>query len=113
MKILFVCSANVDRSPTAECLYGNEPGLEVKSAGASPWARKPVSAELIEWADVVLCMEDWQKQFIEREFREVITKQKIGNLDIRDTYRYMQPLLIEIIKEKTDAWLLENQCKQS
>ena len=31
-KILFVCSANIDRSPSVEHIYANQTGLEVKSA---------------------------------------------------------------------------------
>jgi protein-tyrosine-phosphatase len=34
-KVLFVCTGNYDRSPTAENMYKNVKGLEVKSAGIS------------------------------------------------------------------------------
>ena len=107
-KILFLCSANMDRSPTAERIYADREGFEVKSAGVSWFARMQVSAELLEWADVILCMEEWQKQSIEKEYSEIIAHKKLDSLNVPDDYRYMNPLLVEIIKEKTDAWLLEN-----
>jgi predicted protein tyrosine phosphatase len=47
----------MDRSPTAERIYANHPGLEVKSAGVSSYAVTPVSPELLQWADVILTME--------------------------------------------------------
>ena len=61
IKILFVCSANIDRSPTAEHIYANQTGLEVKSAGVSWYAQQPVTTELLQWADVILCMEEEHK----------------------------------------------------
>ena len=105
-KILFVCSANVDRSPTAERIYKNKPGMEVKSAGVSLYATTPISAELIQWADVVLCMSKWQKMEIEKRF--VIENTVIDYLDIEDDYSYMERKLVEIITKKVDAWLKIN-----
>ena len=48
MKILFVCSANEDRSPTAERLYSNHPGLEVKSA-MHPNLQKEIKEKMDAW----------------------------------------------------------------
>jgi len=109
IKILFVCTANIDRSPTAERIYSNYPEFEVKSAGISWFARIPVTEELIEWADVILCMQDFHKQFIEEEFPDAIANKTIDYLGVSDIYNYMHPALVEIIKEKTDAWLKEYQ----
>jgi protein-tyrosine-phosphatase len=38
-RILFVCTANVDRSRTAEDLYRADPRYEVLSAGTAAFAR--------------------------------------------------------------------------
>jgi len=102
-KILFVCSANVDRSPTAERIYKNHPGLEVKSAGTGLYATTHISEELIQWADAILCMEKWHKIDIENNF--LIENKEIVCLDIYDDYNYMEPKLVEIITKKVDAWL--------
>ncbi len=53
MKLLFVCSRNRRRSPTAEIAFLGLPDIEVMSAGTPVDAENPVSAELIEWADIV------------------------------------------------------------
>jgi len=112
-KILFVCSANIDRSPTAERIYADNSELEVMSAGTLWFAHKPVSIEYIEWADVILCMKDHHKQFIEQKFSEALANKPIDYLDVEDIYPYMHPKLVEIIKEKTDRWLKEYKNKQS
>ena len=111
MKILFVCSANQDRSPTAENIYKNHPGLEVKSAGVSWYARMPVSYDLVNWADVILTMEEWQQDEIVEDYAELISCKTIDYLDVPDMYRYMHPLLQKIIREKVDTWLNKNQQK--
>ena len=108
-KILFVCSANADRSPTAERIYKDREGFEVKSAGISRHAQVQVSAELLEWADVILCMEEWQKYSIQRTYAGIISDKEIGHLNVPDMYPYMYPKLIDLITEKVDAWLLEHQ----
>ena len=47
-RILFVCTANVDRSPTAEFLYLGDPRYEVHSAGTAPFATNPVTREMLQ-----------------------------------------------------------------
>ena len=56
-RFLFICSRNQLRSPTAEQLFSTHPGLEVASAGTSPDAVTPLSAEAVEWADTIFVME--------------------------------------------------------
>ena len=105
MKILFVCSANVDRSPTAESIYSGRSDLEVKSAGVSDYARIPVCAELIQWADAVLCMEKRHILKIKKKFPGITTNKIIDSLDVPDVFPYMNNNLVNMLREKTDAWL--------
>ncbi|NVN90410.1 MAG: hypothetical protein HXX11_07365 [Desulfuromonadales bacterium] len=48
MKLLFVCSRNRLRSPTAEAVFSTFPGVEARSAGTSHDAEETISAELID-----------------------------------------------------------------
>ena len=105
MKILFVCSANVDRSPTAENIYSGRRDLEVKSAGVSDYARIPVSVELIQWADIILCMEGRHTKKIKKKYPGIIENKIIDSLDVPDEFDYMNKSLVNMIREKTDAWL--------
>ena len=52
-KLLFVCSENRLRSPTAEAVFSEYEGVEAVSAGTNDDAETPVSGDLIEWADVI------------------------------------------------------------
>jgi protein-tyrosine-phosphatase len=63
MKLLFVCSRNRLRSPTAEAVFSSYPGIEFMSAGTNKDAETPVSAELIEWADGILVMERTHQRY--------------------------------------------------
>ena len=55
--VLFVCSGNRDRSPTAEQLFQDVPGWDVKSAGTWPDAETKVTKEMLDWADRIFVME--------------------------------------------------------
>ena len=109
MNILFVCHANLDRSPTAEQIYANRPGLEVKSAGVGWYAQQPVTAALLQWADAVLCMEEEHKKYIVEDFESVISGKVIDSLDVEDIHPCMHPKLVKIITEKVDAWLSKHR----
>jgi len=111
MKILFVYTANIDRSPTAELIYSQRIDLEVKSAGIYNYAMTPISLELINWADIILCMEKKHKQNIEKKYSTHIENKVIDFLDVPDIYDYMNINLVNIIREKTDAWLYKYNLK--
>lgn len=48
-RALFICSRNRLRSPTAERLFADWPGVESDSAGLASDAEVPLSAEQVEW----------------------------------------------------------------
>ncbi|MGH8106566.1 MAG: phosphotyrosine protein phosphatase, partial [Arenimonas sp.] len=56
--ILFICSRNQWRSPTAEKIWHQRHGVSARSAGTSPNARRTVSAKDFQWADIIFVMED-------------------------------------------------------
>ena len=107
-KILFVCTANVDRSPTAEKIYSKYEGFQVDSAGIAYYATTPINEKLIQWADVILCMEERHKKSIENGFSNILDNKIIDYLNIPDNYEYMDYTLQRIIKDKTDAWLIKH-----
>lgn len=97
-RLLFVCSQNVLRSPTAAKVFSGWPGLEVKSAGTDRDAIVPLNAELIAWADVVAVMEIWHRDRILKRFRNAMAGKRLVVLGIPDQYDYMAPALVEILK---------------
>lgn len=102
-RILFVCTANVDRSPTAEAILRGVDGFEVRSAGIWPNARKRITEGLIDWADVIFAMEEHHKDAIVALKPEA--ENKIVVLDIPDIYARSDPRLIKLLKDKLSEYL--------
>ena len=104
MKILFVCSRNKWRSLTAENIYKNLSGHQVRSAGTEPSARVKINENHIEWADLIFVMEKKHKQRIAEKFPNALDKQIII-LGIPDEYQFMDEELIEELNAGTAAYL--------
>lgn len=105
MNVLFVCSKNKWRSPTAEKIYQNRPMIQVKSAGTSKFAKRKISKKDILWADIIFAMESKHKERILSEFRELMPNKTIYILKIPDIFGYMDHLLIEKILTAVDPIL--------
>ena len=102
IKVLFVCSKNQWRSPTGEAVFRKDPGLSVRSAGTSRSARHTISVADIRWANVILVMEDKHLSRLRAQFRDEVRYKAMHALDIPDLYRYMDPALVEILREKAE-----------
>lgn len=105
MRILFVCSENRLRSPTAETVFSQYDGIEAIGAGTNRDCRTPVSGDLIDWADVILVMEHSHKKKITTRFGDLLNNKKIGVLNIPDHFEYMDPLLVEILESRVPAYV--------
>lgn len=105
MRALFVCGRNRLRSPTAEGLFGAWPGVETDSAGLNPDADTPLSAEHIEWADIVFVMDRAQRAKVSARFRRELNGKRLICLDIADKYAFMQPELLALLEAKAGPLL--------
>ena len=105
MRILFVCSENRLRSPTAADIFGEYENVETISAGTNADAETPVSGDLIEWADVILVMEKSHGNRISRRYRDLIKGKKLAVLGIPDNYDYMQPELVTLLKNRVPRYV--------
>lgn len=104
LNLLFICSRNQWRSPTAEAVYKNVEGVNARSAGTEPAARARVSAKMLEWADIVFVMEQKHKIGLKQLFPEIEPHQLVV-LDIPDEYQYMDEELVEMIKDSVDGYI--------
>jgi predicted protein tyrosine phosphatase len=106
-KVLFVCTANVSRSPTAEDLFQGWKGIwEAKSAGIMPDPRgKLLTQELIDWADLILVMEPIHSEYITSHFQ--CNPDKIRILNITDKYTRDDPELESVLRKKVPP-ILQN-----
>jgi len=101
MKILFICNQNQNRSKTAEELFKDD--YKTKSAGL--YNEKPVTKEEMSWADIIITMENEQRDELIKRFPKQCMEKRILYLDIPDTYYYNQPELIKILKLKVKRLL--------
>jgi predicted protein tyrosine phosphatase len=99
-KLLFVCSRNRLRSLTAEKLFSDILGIQVRSAGTQPEARIVVNEGHIGWADVIFVMEKSHLQKLRSKFGDGLNGKKIVTLHIPDEFQFMQPELIDELQTK-------------
>lgn len=100
MRLLFVCSQNQLRSPTAEVIFAEYEGLEVDSAGINRGAETPLGREAIQWADIIFVMEASHRKKLSKNFQPWLKNKRVVCLDIPDEYEYMEPALVELLKRK-------------
>jgi predicted protein tyrosine phosphatase len=104
-RILFLCSQNKLRSPTAEAIFASDPRVEVDSAGLNNDAIVPLSAEQLEWADLIIVMEKAHRIRLNRKFRDRLRGKRVVVLNIPDNYDYMDPALISLLESRCEPYL--------
>jgi len=104
-KILFVCSQNKLRSPTAEQVFSRFEELECRSAGTDAAANVPLDPELIQWADVIFVMESSHRNRIAKKFKPYLSGKRIVVLGIPDDYEFMDQGLVKLLEIKVGPLL--------
>ena len=105
MRILFVCSENRLRSPTAAAVFAEYDGVDAISAGTNSDCDTPVSGDLIEWADVVLVMEASHKRKVSKKFQPLLKNKKVSVLNIPDDFEFMDPELVQILMNRIPLYV--------
>jgi predicted protein tyrosine phosphatase len=104
-KVLFVCSRNQWRSPTAEAMFKGSQTVDARSAGTSPKARVRISDKHVRWADLIFAMEKHHcRQIIER-LGDQLDGKRIIVLHIPDEYQFMDTALIALLRDKLAEYL--------
>lgn len=105
-KLLFICSGNLDRSPTAEDLFISSDKYDAKSAGTHSDAVKVVTQDYIDWADTIITMcerEDGHQTYLKENFD--LKGKQLFDLDIPDLYHRRDPVLVKLLKDKLNKIL--------
>ena len=116
---LFVCAANVDRSPTAELMMkemAEQQGfdLEVRSAGLFVVAEDGIpifgasrsvqlTREPCDWADEIWAMETWHVGIVVRRYGQ--PAEKVKSLDVPDHFTRGSHQLGHMLRPKLQAIL--------
>jgi len=105
VKLLFICSRNQWRSPTAERLFDGFNIYAARSAGTEKGARVKVTAGHVGWADMIFVMEKKHKRRLEAQFAEILSGKKLVCLNIPDDYAFMDSALIDRLKSTLSPYL--------
>ncbi|MEL6477803.1 MAG: phosphotyrosine protein phosphatase [Pseudomonadota bacterium] len=104
-RVLFICGKARARSPTAAQIFADLPGVSTDFGGISTDADDALSADQIEWADLILVMEPRHRQRLADRFGRLLDGRRVVNLGIRDRFSFMAPDLIAELQEKAGPYL--------
>jgi predicted protein tyrosine phosphatase len=79
--------------------------VETDSAGLAPDAITPLSADQLEWADIVFVMEKRHRTKLARGFKRHLKNKRVVCLDIPDDYAFMDPSLVSLLETKAGPLL--------
>jgi predicted protein tyrosine phosphatase len=102
--ILIVCGRNKRRSRTAESIFKNDSRFNIRSAGLSAKSDRRISDPDLQWADIVLTMEDPMRNHIRGVFRH-LELPPIEVLGIDDDYEYMDSELVDLLDDRINDTL--------
>jgi len=100
--LLVVCGRNKRRSRTAEYIFKNDMRFHIRSVGLSPRSERKITEKDIEWADLILVMEQDQKQRIVGTYRHLEVP-PVEVLHIEDEYEYMDEILVELLTDRINS----------
>ena len=99
--VLFVCSANRLRSPTAEQVFSTWLGVETDWPAYRPAQACRLSSEQIDWADMIFVMEkthrnkSWFAGFVIH-----LKNKRVICFDIPDDYEFMDHVLVRTLESR-------------
>lgn len=102
-KVLFVCSMGILRSATAARIYGRK--YNTRAAGTYPDALVPISPLLVQWADEVVFVSQYNYKDAIRD-KEIVAELEgvpIKILDIPDKFNHMDPELVDAFEQQYEV----------
>jgi predicted protein tyrosine phosphatase len=103
--VLFVCSQNRLRSPTAQQIFSTCTAIQCLSAGLDYDAVTAVTLDLIDWADIIFVMEKAHRNKLTRKFKAQLLNKQLICLNIPDEYEFMDAELVQLLKLKVSRFL--------
>jgi predicted protein tyrosine phosphatase len=103
--VIFICTANRDRSRTAEIYFQNKyPEHRFRSAGINKFLSERhggihLKKYMLDVADRIICAEDVHSKYILEKIDKVY-ESKIEVLNLGDTETFMKQELINMLEEK-------------
>ena len=104
-KLLFICSQNRLRSPTAEQVFSLDDRLEVRSAGLDKDAVNTLSSDDLQWADIIFVMENTHLNKLSKKYSKYLRRKRVITLNIPDDYGFMDSELVEILERLVPGYV--------
>jgi predicted protein tyrosine phosphatase len=104
-RVLFICSQNKLRSPTAEQVFASWPGIEVSSAGLNHDAEEQLTSEMVREADLIFVMEKAHRNRLSNRFKADLGRARVVCLDIPDNYEFMDAELVKLLRARVPRHL--------
>lgn len=109
-RVLCVCSAGILRSATAAHILCQEPyNFNTRNVGTAPYALIPLTEDVLQWADEIICMEAEHAIAVKMKLEEMMYTKRVITLDIEDIYEYRDPELVRLIQTKYNEYLASQQ----
>lgn len=106
-RVLVVCQVGVLRSPTVAEILTREPfNFNCRAVGWDDAALIQISNSLVEWADVIVCLDDEAQLWVEVKFKGRLDFVDIVCLDIPDFFEFRDPRLISMATKKLKSLFL-------
>ena len=86
------------RSPTAADLAARWEDIETDFAGLSSDADERLSAEQVEWADIIFVMERRHRKRLNQLYPKLLKSKHVVCLNIPDKFRLMDERLIALLE---------------
>lgn len=101
-KVLFVCYMGRDRSRTFAELAASSGEFLMDYAGVCVEAERKLTVDMLEWADVVYCMESYQREQLRKKkpWKGAKKDSDLLTLGVPDEFRYGDPELVKLAREK-------------
>jgi predicted protein tyrosine phosphatase len=109
INVLFVCSRNQWRSPTAERVFRDDPRMSVRARGLSSKSSQQLGENDLSWANIIFVMENKHRSRITRQFRDAIRDTQLHVLEIPDDYEFMDSELIEVLQDRVEAYFRDQE----
>jgi len=81
-------------------MYENDPRMDVDSAGTEAFFAKAVTEERLNWADLVVVMEERHARSIRERFPQAAEHTRIVSLNIPDIYQFLEQRLQQEIRDR-------------
>lgn len=96
-RALFVCSGGMLRSATAAQWAAAVLDWNTRNCGTAEAALPPAHANLLEWAQIIYCMEDRHREALASRFPWAQEKMQV--LGIPDVFEYRHPQLLALLEK--------------